>query len=509
MGVGRIPVLELDDPGAPSALAAPGWDGSRAAERVDPAETASRGRLARARRRGRWAERGGRGRLELAFRRCREGRVLNDDPTMANDGLALPPIPCRFCAAPVARTVVDLGMSPLCQTIIGPDELEAMEPFYPLHLRVCEACFLVQLPELVAPEDIFGEYPYFSSYSDSWVAHARRYQETMTARLGLGADDLVIEVASNDGYLLQHFRAAGVPVLGIEPAANVARVAEERGIPSRVVFLGAESGAAIAEETGGASLVTGNNVFAHVPDIRTSPKGCGACCAPTECSPSSSRTSSGSSRATSSTRSTTSTSRICPSPRPRRSCGRTTSSSFDVDELPTHGGSLRLYAHRADGLARPMSPSVSALAERELRLGYRTLAPYEGFGQRVAATRRDLLRFLIGEREAGRRVVGYGAPGKSATLLNYCGIRSDLLEYTVDRNPYKQDRYLPGTRIPVYPPERIAATRPDVVLILPWNLRPEIAHQLAYIGEWGGRLAVPIPAVEVFDPPARAGAEAP
>ena len=180
---------------------------------------------------------------------------------------------------------------------------------------------------------------------------------------------------------------------------------------------------------------------------------------------------------------------------------------FDVDELPTHGGSLRLYAHRADGLARPMSPSVSALAERELRLGYRTLAPYEGFGQRVAATRRDLLRFLIGEREAGRRVVGYGAPGKSATLHNYCGIRSDLLEYTVDRNPYKQDRYLPGTRIPVYPPERIAETRPDVVLILPWNLRPEISHQLAYIGEWGGRLAVPIPAVEVFDPPARDGAD--
>ncbi len=424
-----------------------------------------------------------------------------------SDVATLPPIPCRFCDAPVRRTVVNLGMSPLCQTIIGPEGLDAMEPFYPLHLRVCEACFLVQLPELVAPEEIFSEYAYFSSYSDSWVEHARRYQVDMTERLGLGADDLVVEVASNDGYLLQHFLAAGIPVLGIEPAANVAAVAEERGIPSRVVFLGAESGEAIAAATGGASLVAGNNVFAHVPDIRGFTEGLRRLLRPdgvltlefphlqrlvegnqfdTVYHEHFSYLSFGTSRAI------------------LEAHGLVV---FDVDELPTHGGSLRLYAHRADGPARPVAPAVANLAAREERLGYRTLAPYEGFGQRVAATRRDLLRFLIDEREAGRSVVAYGAPGKSATLLNYCGIRPDLLAYTVDRNPYKQGRFLPGTRIPVHPPERIAQTRPDVVLILPWNLRAEIGRQLAYVGEWGGRLAVPIPTVEVFDPPAAEAAD--
>jgi hypothetical protein len=403
---------------------------------------------------------------------------------------------CRLCGAELTRTFVDLGMSPLCESYIGADRADDAETFYPLHVRLCESCLLVQIPAYVSGEDIFSDYAYFSSYSDSWVAHAGKYAEMMIGRLGLTSGSLVTEVASNDGYLLQHFQARGIPVLGVEPAANVAEAARGRGIRTAVQFLGTETGQEIAKQYGQADLVAGNNVFAHVPDIRGFAAGLRALVKDTglvtlefphllrlierrqfdtiyheHFSYLSLRTSS-QALATAGLR------------------------VVDVEELSTHGGSLRVYACPAEAAGEPTAQVKAVLAEEEVA-GLHTVAGHEGFAHEVLRIKSDLLTFLLTAAADGRSVAGYGAPGKGNTLLNHCGIRADLLAYTVDRSPWKQGKFLPGTHIPIYPPDHIAETRPDYVLVLPWNLREEISEQLDYVRSWGGRLVFPIPQLEI------------
>lgn len=405
---------------------------------------------------------------------------------------------CRFCGTKLRHTFVDLGMSPLCQTHIEPHQLNHMEPFYPLHAWVCHECFLVQLEEYVSPKEIFTEYAYFSSYSDSWVAHAKRYVDAVSARFGLDRSKKVMEIASNDGYLLQHFLKNGVKVLGIEPAANVAKAAIEKGIPTTVRFFGIKTAGEIVVEHGNADLLLGNNVLAHVPDINDFVGGMKVLL---------------------------------------RSDGVITMefphlfrlmaenqfdtiyhehfsylsfyavekvfaahglTLFDVEELPTHGGSLRIYARHTEDTTKPVSTRVTELRERELRDGVNRLETYFSFAEKVRETKRGILEFLIGAKRAGKTVAGYGAPGKGNTLLNYCGIRQDFIDYTVDRSPHKQGRFTPGTHIPIYDPETIRKTRPDYVFILPWNLKDEISSQMAYVHEWGGKFVVPIPKISVF-----------
>jgi SAM-dependent methyltransferase len=404
---------------------------------------------------------------------------------------------CRFCKAPLRTTFVDLGMSPLCESFVPAEALNHMEPFFPLHVFVCERCFLVQLDEYVTPGDIFTEYAYFSSFSDSWVEHARRYCVAVSKRLGLGPSSKVVEIASNDGYLLQHFVKAGVPVLGIEPAANVAKVAVDKGIPTTVRFFGEQTAADVARESGHADLIIGNNVLAHVPDINDFVEGLRVLLKPTGTVtmefPHLVRLMEGNQFDTIyhehfSYLSLITVDRIFQAHGLR---------VYDVDEIPTHGGSLRIYACHA-GSAQPTLEAVKALLAREDEFGLRDIATYGRFAEQVRETKRKLLTFLIDARRQGRRVAGYGAPGKGNTLLNYCGVRTDFVDYVVDRNPYKHSRYLPGTHIPIFPPEKIAETRPDYVLILPWNLKDEIVSQLSYIREWGGQFVVPIPEVEVL-----------
>jgi len=387
-------------------------------------------------------------------------------------------------------------MSPLCESYLRADQLDAPETFYPLHVRICRECLLVQLPAYVPGEEIFSDYAYFSSYSDSWVAHARRYAETMRARLGLGPDSLVTEVASNDGYLLQHFVAAGIPVLGVEPARNIAEVARQRGIRTENVFLGAETGAELAERYGRADLVVANNVYAHVPDLRGFTAGLAALVKPDGLV-------------------TLEFPHLLRLIERRqydtiyhehyqylslRTAQRALATGglrvVDVEELSTHGGSLRVYA-RPEGSAGETGEAVARVLAAEAAAGLHTLDGHRGFAEAVAAVKRDLMGFLLEARAKGATVVGYGAPGKGNTLLNHCGIRSDLLAWTVDRSPYKQGLFLPGTHIPIYEPERIACERPDYILVLPWNLREELTAQLAYVREWGGRLVFPIPQLEV------------
>jgi SAM-dependent methyltransferase len=404
---------------------------------------------------------------------------------------------CRLCGAALRATFVDLGMSPLCETYLAADELDQAETFYPLHVRVCEECFLVQLPAYVGGDQIFGgDYAYFSSYSDSWVEHARRYAETMIERLRLGEDSLVVEVASNDGYLLQHFVARGIPVLGVEPAANVADAAREKHVPTLGAFFGVETAEQLRAEGRSPDLIVGNNVLAHVPDLHDFVGGLqrllGMRGVITVEFPHLERLIEGNQFDTIYHEHFSYFSFLTAC----RAFAEHGLTVFDVEELPTHGGSLRVFARHEQDDSRPVEPSVPELLERERGAGVESLDYYQSFGRNVEQTKRRLLAFLIGLRDDGAAVAGYGAPGKGNTLLNYCGIRNDLLEYTVDRNTYKHGRFLPGTHIPVFPPERIASTRPDVVLILPWNLRDEIAAQLSYVREWGGKLAVPIPRPE-------------
>jgi len=391
---------------------------------------------------------------------------------------------------------VDLGMSPLCETFLRADELNRMEPFYPLRVWVCERCFLVQLQEYVSPAEIFTEYAYFSSYSTSWLKHARDYTDMAAARFGLDGRSRVVEIASNDGYLLQYFVEKGIPVLGVEPAANVAKAAVERGVPTVVRFFGQETAGDLVRDPGPANLIVGNNVLAHVPDVNDFVGGLKILLAPdgvvTMEFPHLWRLMDENQFDTIyhehfSYLSFTTVIEIFSAHGLR---------IFDVDRIPTHGGSLRIYAGHA-GTIRAEEPAVAALRTAEEAQGFRSTERYASFAPRVEETKRALLDFLIETRRAGKSVAAYGAPGKGNTLLNYCGIRTDFVDYAVDRNPYKHGRYTPGTHIPIFPPERIRETRPDYVLILPWNLKDEITEQLAYVREWGGRFVVPIPSVDV------------
>ncbi|HEY7140320.1 MAG TPA: class I SAM-dependent methyltransferase [Methylomirabilota bacterium] len=405
---------------------------------------------------------------------------------------------CRVCRAPLRHTLVDLGVSPLCESYIPAERLDVMEPHYPLHAYVCDGCWLVQVREYVRPEAIFTEYAYFSSYSDSWLAHAAAYVDRIVPRLGLGPGSLVVEVGSNDGYLLQYLVARGIPALGVEPARNVAAAATERGIPTIVDMFGRRAAQALVAAGRRADLLIGNNVLAQVPDLDDFVAGLALALAPggvltlefqhllrlleesqfdTIYHEHFSYFSLGTAA---------------------RVLAAHGLAVFDVEELPTHGGSLRVYAERRERAGRPASDRVPALLARERAAGLECLDAYAGFRERVHEAKRALLEFLIGARRAGKRVAGYGAPGKGNTLLNFCGIGTDLVECTVDRNPYKQGKFLPGSRIPIFAPEHIAATRPDYLLILPWNLREEIMGQMAGIRAWGGQFVVPIPRVAVY-----------
>jgi SAM-dependent methyltransferase len=387
-------------------------------------------------------------------------------------------------------------MSPLCESYLPAERVDAPEVFYPLNVLLCTGCLLVQLPAYVPGEDIFSDYAYFSSYSDSWVAHAKRYADEMTATLSLTAGSLVTEVASNDGYLLRHFAAAGIPVLGVEPADNVAEAAKAEGIRTVTEFLGPETGAAIAAEYGLADLVAANNVLAHVPDIRGFTTGLRALVKDSGLVtlefPHLLRLIERRQYDTIYHEHYSYLSLLTAS----RALETAGLSVVDVEELATHGGSLRVHARPAEAAAEP-SARVAAVLAAEQAAGLHTVAGHEGFADAVATIKSDLLGFLLAARAEGKTVAGYGAPGKGNTLLNHCGIRSDLLAYTVDRSPHKQGMFLPGTHIPIYPPERIEQTRPDYVLVLPWNLREELSAQLSYVQSWGGRLVFPIPELDV------------
>jgi len=406
-------------------------------------------------------------------------------------------ISCRFCGGELVE-FVDLGMSPLCESYLSRDQLNSMETFYPLAAYVCRDCLLVQLQEYVAPEQIFSEYAYFSAFSDSWLDHAQRYVETMTERFGLGPSSRVIELGSNDGYLLQFFVEKGIPVLGVDPAANIARAAEQRGVPTLVKFFGIETARELAEKGVKGDLVLGNNVLAQVTNlnsfvegIRIILKSLGVC---TIEFPHLLETIAGNQfdqiyHEHFSYFSMLSTEKIFLTHGMR---------IFDVEGLWTHGGSLRIYACHVGDATHPTEASVLGLVRREREAGLHRLETYADFADRARATKRKLLSFLIDAKSRGKSLAGYGAPGKGNTLLNYCGIRTDFLDYTVDRNPYKQGKFLPGTHIPIFPPEKIAETKPDYVLILPWNLKNEIMSQLAYIRDWGARFVIPIPEVSVM-----------
>jgi SAM-dependent methyltransferase len=405
---------------------------------------------------------------------------------------------CRFCGEPLRRTVVDLGMSPLCESYVEAAQLDEMEPFYPLHVRVCERCFLVQLRAYVAPEEIFTEYAYFSSYSSSWIEHARRYADMMIERLRLGPERLVVELGSNDGYLLQRFVERGIPTLGIEPAGNVAKVATERGVPTLVAFFGVETARQLVAEDRRADLLVANNVLAQVPDLNDFVAGMKLLLAPGGAAtievPHLMRLLEGNQFDTIyhehySYFSLATVQRIF-------SAHEMT--IFDVEELATHGGSVRIYAAHANENGRPAAARVAKLVEREDAAGLSTMEPYASFAARVQQTKRHLLKVMISIKGGGQSIAGYGAPGKGNTLLNYCGIRTDLVDYTVDRNPYKQGRFLPGTHIPILHPSKIAESRPDFILILPWNLKDEIIEQLSFVRDWGARFIVPIPEVAVL-----------
>jgi SAM-dependent methyltransferase len=404
---------------------------------------------------------------------------------------------CRACGSRLEHVFADLGSSPLANSNLRAEDLPRPEPFYPLTVFVCGECFLVQLPESASPEEIFSDYVYFSSTSESWLRHAEAYVEGITERLGLGASSQVVELASNDGYLLQYFVERGIPVLGVEPAANVAETAVERGIPTRVAFFGDETADALRDEGFAADLVLGNNVLAHVPGLNDFVEGVRILLKPEG----------------------TATFEF---PHLLKLIEHTEFDTIyhehfsyfsllavqrvfaahglevvDLEELRSHGGSLRLYV-RHEGAEQP-GPRVEELLARERAAGLDRVETYGAFEQQVRATKRDLLEFLIGVRREGAHVAGYGAPAKGNTLLNYCGVRADLVDYVVDLSPHKQGLYLPGTRLPIHPPDRIAETKPDYLLILAWNLRDEIVKQMAHVRGFGCRFVTPIPTTKVFD----------
>lgn len=404
---------------------------------------------------------------------------------------------CRHCGSPLDVSVVDLGAQPPCESLITQDNFYSPEKFYPLHTKVCTHCWLVQLDADVSPEDIYTEYAYFSSFSDSWLEHMKTYAHEMIRRLELSADSQVVEIASNDGYLLQYFVEQGIPCFGIDPAANVAESAKQRGVETIVDFFGKTVAQRVVKERGTASLIAANNVFGHVPDINDFVAGLKTLLSP----------------------SGTITIEI---PHFMRLLERMQFDTIyhehycyhtlladrvlfesqglklvDVEELATHGGSIRMYVtHVSD--PRTPSKAVLDLAQRELDAGLNTEGAYTAFGARVQSVKRKLLQFLIQAKEEGKKVAGYGAPGKGNTLLNYCGIREDFLDFVVDRNPYKHNKFLPGTRIPIYPVGKLVEAKPDFVLILPWNIKDEIIWQMECVRDWGGKFVIAIPEVEVL-----------
>jgi len=410
---------------------------------------------------------------------------------------AVTQLDCVLCGSPLVTTFVDLGMSPPCEAFIPPSRVEAPETFYPLHVRICAECLLVQLPIALPAADLFTDtYGYYSSYSSSWVEHARRYAERMTAWLDLGPRSLVVEVGSNDGYLLQHFVHAGIPVLGVEPAANVAAAAEARGVRTEVCFLGEASARKLVETYGSADLVTANNVLAQVPDPADFVRGLAVLLSEqgtlTVEFPSLARLIEGRQYDTI-YHEHFSYFTLLTAMRVLRMADLVV---IDVEELSTHGGSLRVHARHVGAAGRPCKRVEQMLVD-EGAAGFHHVDGYRGFADAVSAVKRDLLQFLITAASQGLTVAGYGAPGKGNTLLNHCGIRTDLLPFTVDRNPHKHGMFLPGTHIPIYPTAQIAKSQPDYVLVLPWNLRTEISAQLAYVREWGGRLVFPIPHLDI------------
>ncbi|NND06264.1 MAG: methyltransferase domain-containing protein [Saprospiraceae bacterium] len=406
---------------------------------------------------------------------------------------------CRFCNTTLSHSVVDLGMSPLCQKHIKPNEKNNMECFYPLHAYVCGRCWLVQLEEFATPDEIFADdYAYFSSYSESWLRHAKTYVDLVTEQFSLNGKDLVVEIASNDGYLLQWFVEKKIDVLGVEPAASVAQAAIEKGVQTEIRFFGTETAKSLKGKYGPASLLLGNNVLAHVPDINDFVGGMKILLAPegvitmefphlqklieqnqfdTIYHEHFSYLSFGA---------------------VNRIFSHHGLTLFDVEELSTHGGSLRIYARHDQDQSKPIRENAKLLLQRERTLGMETIDYYQLFQEKVKETKRKLLTFLIDAKREGKMVVGYGAPGKGNTLLNYCGIRTDFIDYTVDRSPHKQGNFLPGTHIPIYAPEKIKETKPDYVLILPWNLAKEITAQMDYIKSWGGQFVIPIPEVRIL-----------
>lgn len=406
---------------------------------------------------------------------------------------------CRFCSTELKHTFVDLGMSPIANDMLSAEKLNSMEPFFPLHVYVCEKCFLVQLPEHQSPEAIFNsEYTYFSSYSQSWLRHAKKYVDMMMDRFDFNGDSLVVELASNDGYLLQYFKEKNVPVLGIEPAGNAAQVAIDKGIPSLVKFFGKQTASELVDESKKADLILGNNVLAHVPDINDFVGGM---------------------------KLLLKSSGVVTVEYPHvmslidnnqfdtiyhehfSYLSLSTVNEifehhgfklFDVQELPSHGGSLRVFATHAENDDLAPSDDLKNMLQKELDNGMRSLDHYLDYREKVNLTKRKLLEFLIEQKEAGKSIVGYGAPAKGNTLLNYCGIRSDFLDYTVDLSPHKQNKFLPGTHIPVYAPEKIMETKPDFILILPWNLSAEISEQMKEVREWGCKFVVTMPSLKIF-----------
>ncbi|WP_184712065.1 class I SAM-dependent methyltransferase [Streptosporangium saharense] len=405
---------------------------------------------------------------------------------------------CRLCGSASLASVVDLGATPPCELFLTAEQVDEPETTYPLHLRVCTGCWLAQIPPLITPEDTFTEYAYFSSYSTSWVEHARRFVDGAAGRLGLDENSFVVEVASNDGYLLRHVVDRGVRCLGIEPSKNVGQAARDKGVPTVTAFLGPETAAEVRAEHGPADLVVANNVYAHIPDVIGFTQGLRALVADdgwVSIEVQHLLTLMELNQYDTIYHEHFQYYTVASAQRALASGGL---ALVDVELLPTHGGSIRLWARPQEVAGEPTSRVVEVLAA-EKAAGLHELSGYAEFAARVAKVRRDLLKFLVEAAEQGKTVVGYGAPGKGNTLLNHCGIRPDLLRYTVDRNPYKHGRFTPGTRVPIAAPERIAEDRPDYVLVLPWNLREELTAQLSYVGEWGGRLVFPIPNLEIVE----------
>lgn len=426
-----------------------------------------------------------------------DNQGLTVAPSTSEQGLTTST--CRFCNTPLTQTFVDLGMSPICNDMIRTEHAKDMEPFYPLHTYVCSACYLVQLEEFVSPENIFDDYTYFSSYSTSWLEHCKRYTGQMVSEQGINEQSFVVELASNDGYLLQYFKEKNVPHLGIEPARNVAEYAIAQGIQTEIRFFGVETANIVKQQYQQADLILGNNVLAHVPDINDFVGGMKVLLKP---------------------------SGFITMEFPHllnlmeynqfdtiyhehfsylswvaveRIFAHHGLTLFDVEELSTHGGSLRIYARHTENNDRPVTARAKELKQREIDAGLEEMESYADYTKKVKETKRKILEFLIQAKREGKTIAGYGAPGKGNTLLNYCGIRTDFLDYTVDRNPHKQGKLLPGTHIPVYDPEKISETRPDYIFILPWNLKDEIMEQMSYAREWGAKFVVPIPEIKVYD----------